>query len=438
MSLTPIPLKLSKIILTAGLIAIVLSACGGGGTPQPTSPAAPPATAVPPAGQAAYPPEDNSKQQPQAGYPAPSDQSPAEQGTLPAQPSYPAPQASPEPTQPVPNVPAASGVVVFDKAAGSFHVFGVDGTNQNKDLSAQGLEAAGPSDVRVVGQSIYYYSNKDKVVYKAGVSGPQALEFTRATSAPTGFAVSADESQIAWSKDDLQASPAFSELWVAGIDGSNARMVARNESKDGSPGFLVMRPYQWTADGKLLYEQQPVGIGGYILFAGLNSLYQYDPAANASNAIFPAGPTPNLCLAALFPGDLSRGVFTCFANEKNGLTFRSLPDGGLLQTVPPVEDQGTAGSVVFSPDGTRLAYAVARNDPNQEHGQVVVIPTDLSSAPKSIASVEPGYFSVSGWANATQIVFQRYENDQISVWKVNTDGSDAAKIADGQFVGLIH
>ncbi|HVN56199.1 MAG TPA: hypothetical protein VMT46_17850 [Anaerolineaceae bacterium] len=432
MSLTKSARKLHKTILIAGLIAIALSACGGGATPQPTPPAAAPATSAP---QAGYP--DQEIPQPQGSYPAPADQSPAEQSTLPAQPSYPAPEVKTGPTQTLPAVPPARGIVVYDKAAGVFHVFSVAGTNQNQDLSAQGLDIPGPNDVRVVGQSVYYYSNQDRVVYKAGASGPQALEFTRAASAPTGFAVSADESQIAWSKDDLQASPAFSELWVAGIDGSNGRMVARNESQDGSPGFLVMRPYRWTADGKLLYEQQPVGIGGYILFAGLNSLYQYDPASNAITTVFPPGPNPNLCLAALFPGDLSRGVFSCFPGEKNGLTFRRLPDGSLIQAVPPVEDQGTTGSAVFSPDGNSLAYAVARNDPNQEHGQVVVVPTDLSSAPKSIASVEPGYFSVAGWASPAQILFQRYENDRTSVWKVNSDGSDAAKIADGWFVDLI-
>ncbi len=442
-------MKYPQILLASLLAASLLAACTGAGIPQstPTSPAAPVPTAAPAVIQPAYPAQ-NGKNKPVAppatagSYPAPSDQNLTQQApgsVQPTQGSYPPPAAAtPAATQPASNpASAAKGVVVYDKAAGKFHTFGLDGSNQNQDLPAQGVDYLIPTDVRIAGQSLYYYSANDKVIYKATASGAQALEFTRGTSTPTGFAISADGSQMAWSKDNLQGNPPDSELWIAAIDGSNAKMVAKSQPENGQAMFLMMRPYRWTADGKLLYEEQPTGIGGYILFAGLNSLYVYDPAANTNTAIEAAGPTPNLCLDTLFPGELTRGVFSCGASEKSVITFRSLPDGKVLNTVPAVDDQGVAGAAVFSPDGATLAYSVARHNPDKEHGQVVVVPVNLSSAPKSIASVEPGYCEVEGWASSTQILFQKYEGDQSSVWVVNADGSGAAKIADGQYVGML-
>jgi hypothetical protein len=171
-------------------------------------------------------------------------------------------------------------------------------------------------------------------------------------------------------------------------------------------------------------------------------MYMYDPAlagtAEAVSTVYPAQDQPHMCLDSLFPGSLTRAVFSCSAGENKSFTFHSLPDGKLLATVPLVDDQGIPGNSVFSPDGKTLAYSVARNDPNQEHGQIVVVPVDLSSPPRSIASVEPGYIYLEDWSSSSQLIFEKHAGAEPSVWVIHPDGSAAAKIADGFYVGLIH
>ena len=44
----------------------------------------------------------------------------------------------------------------------------------------------------------------------------------------------------------------------------------------------------WSADGQLLYfSKEPVGIGGYIPFAGASSLYQIDLASKKVKELSP-------------------------------------------------------------------------------------------------------------------------------------------------------
>ena len=65
---------------------------------------------------------------------------------------------------------------------------------------------------------------------------------------------------------------------MAGIDGSNALKIAERTPAEMLTNPTSIEVCGWTADGKLIYGTRAFGIGGYILFAGWNDLYLYDPA----------------------------------------------------------------------------------------------------------------------------------------------------------------
>jgi len=73
-----------------------------------------------------------------------------------------------------------------------------------------------------------------------------------------------------------------------------------------------------------------------------------------------------------------------------------------------------------SPDGSRLAYALARNDPNDEQGWVAV--SDGLNGTSKLVATSPAkdYFEVSAWLDAATIVLQSATPPQ-RVWIVRDD-----------------
>jgi hypothetical protein len=101
------------------------------------------------------------------------------------------------------------------------------------------------------------------------------------------------------------------------------------------------------------------------------------------------------------------------------------------------------GSARFNPALTRVAYALAKNDPDAEQGGVAVSDS-LSGGPKLIVTGKPGeYFTVAGWLNADTLLLQSSQlmcNNPActnSLWTVTIDGSGLAKIADGRFLAVV-
>ena len=98
-----------------------------------------------------------------------------------------------------------------------------------------------------------------------------------------------------------------------------------------------------------------------------------------------------------------------------------------------------AGAARFSLSGEYLAYVVQRADAMQELGKIVVVPVDGSQPPRVLTTVEDGSFTVEGWVSEDYfLVTQTYMfTSEISVLKLNRDGSEVIHIADGKFLDFI-
>ncbi len=345
----------------------------------------------------------------------------------------PAPSDTPTPTT-APETPSAyKGFVVFLPEQKEFQGYDLEGTLMFR-YGAPGLDYSAPNNTEVVGENVYYISNIDHALYRTNDEGVQIMNLFSYQSL-YGFSISPDETQIAWSNGFFNETPAKSELWLANMDGSNAHQIATYNT-DQSPAFLFV-PLEWTADGKLLFDRTPVGFGGYILFGGHNALYSYDPSNSQFVTLVPAEEMHGLCLDE-YRLDLNVVAFNCGPNGSQ-IVLRNL-NSSAETTLPVLAEQGAAGSVRFSPDGKWIAYAIAKGNPDNESGKIVVGPADLSAAPEAIASVDNGYDYLNTWLDNDSLLFTKNDQSGLnnsSIAKIHRDGSGETLLAQGTFIGMI-
>lgn len=245
--------------------------------------------------------------------------------------------------------------------------------------------------------------------------------------------ISRDGSLIAWVSQIMADNSVAFELWVAGIDGSNALKVAERTPAETLVNPTSIEIAGWTADGKLIFGTRPSGIGGYILFAGWNDLYLYDPTDGTVRDLYINDGTSNMCVNSL-SSDFSLVAIGCETMQVQNLV------SGAKVDLPAVPEQNRAGSAKFSPSSTLVAYGVGRANPDSEFGQVVVASADGSGDQTIVAAMEGSYYQVLGWIDETSLLLWSSSTLDIgpSVWKVNIDGSGLTKLSDGWFAGFIY
>lgn len=343
------------------------------------------------------------------------------------------PSASATPAQaPTPQTSTAlyRGFVVYDEGTGQFTAHDFQGKPLNFTVSAgHQLVWRAPDETQVVGDAIYY-RDEDKIIVRADVDGARKLSGIPAENLSV-FKVSPDETLIAWTSNLWDQTPPQSELWIASLDGSNARKVATSTT-DASSELFVPTPYRWTDDGKLLYVETPTGIGGYILYRAYSSLHIFDPSTGEIKPLYQPEDKYSVCLSDV-ASDLSRVGFGCGEGGAGKVSILTLADGKTTP-VPDLPEQGQAGSTRFSPSGAWLAYAIARGDPEKERGQVAVVPTDLSAAPTVIASQDGGFYDVINWIDEDTLLLFLTRQGQGSVWRIGRDGSDPMQLVTGSYV----
>lgn len=351
-----------------------------------------------------------------------------------ALPTQPDPASSPVVVEPEPT-PSDEGMPVFN---GGFMVLR-DGRYQAIDYYGQpmGFEAAaGGTDwvndalVGTTKKSVVYGTNEGLTLIE--FDGQKKLEFA-GTQRISSVEFSRDASRIAWVTEEIVDMGANVTLWMANADGSNPVRVYELTAEETRSMPSTFEILGWTADGKLLFGTKASGIGGYILFGGWINLYSFDPASGVITDLYINDGSSSMCVNSISE-DLSMVAVGCKIIQIQNLQTGSMVD------LPAVAEQNFAGSAIFSPTGTRVAYGTGRGNPEDEGGKLVVAPSDGSGDQQILAEINKGYFQVLGWIDEEHILYRAsagFDADP-SVWRVSLDGSAPVKLADGLFVGFIY
>lgn len=236
---------------------------------------------------------------------------------------------------------------------------------------------------------------------------------------------------------------ATARLYLAAPDGSQAvRALEETYGASDPPAQFV--PWRWREDGQLYFIKQPVeGMGGFSPFVSAANLWLFDPQSGGGVELVSHEVTGGkLCLDAIYLDD-RRVAHHC---DERGITILDLETG--KATSVSIPDQVTSdmqlGTVRFSPDGSRIAFAAMTGGVEriEETRGYVVLSDNLSLSGSShvIVTSEPGeWFSVAGWLSDDRLVLQSHSADPSgrrwpAVWTVRADGSGLVKLADGTFL----
>lgn len=409
------PLKIFCILLT---LATLLAACN-----LPNDTPNQPITATPlPAATSTNPPQVN----PTLPPPTQPSFSPTRTITVPPMP----PTATVPPTKVPTPKPVYKGFIAYDRAQETVQGYDFNGAPLNIKIKTSGA-------TWIQGQwannSIYYHKAADKAIVQLASGGAaQKLSFIPAKNS-LHFVISPDGKKIAWSFEVTSTGNPASELWIANIDGAGAKKIAQIDAAANAK-WMVLQPYRWLADGRLLYIDSPTGIGGYILFFGFGGIHLYDPASGKQTNLTPGVGAGSLCLKEISP-DLKVVLSGCAVSGSQALSYINLANNQVT-AIAVQPEQSQVGSPAYSPSGDWLAYAFARGDGDNELGKVAVLQSN-TTAPRLLASLAKGHFNVETWINESQFLVQRYEGEFSSVWLFNRDGSAPVKLADGVFVSII-
>ena len=264
---------------------------------------------------------------------------------------------------------------------------------------------------------------------RVDASGAQKLGWTEGPP----YGIAASPSQLAWGMTDIRATMMAARIQISKLDGSDTRTALEEIYSGTQKSLHVMR---WSRDGARLYfSKEPLGIGGYILFAGLTNLWSLDVSSGTvTELVHELAPNAAVCIDDLSPDEM-QVVDHC---NPDNLQVVNLTTGAGRVINPPanVPQFGAMGGARFSPDGSRLAFALARHDPSNEQGWVAV--SDGTGGTSKLIATSPAndYFWVAAWQDSDTIILQSGMPPQ-GVWSVRADGTQLKRLADGIFLGRV-
>lgn len=326
------------------------------------------------------------------------------------------------------------GFMVYEN--GQFKAYDFEGNLLGFNVPAGTSQYYGENEISIVSDAVYYSVFGDNSgVFRADAAGTQRLNFINNEN-PVSIVVSPDGSKIAWSVDIWGVDAPSTQLYVANMDGSGQQMIAEIPAPEQAEFWRVYHPYRWTEDGKLLYATGLTGIGGYILFWGYNGMYEYDFQSATSRVLVSDNERLGLCLSSI-SNNREMAAIVC-DNNGTGVRVRNL-NSGMETNYPVINEQGVAGSAVFSPDDTWLAYVVQTQNYDDERGKVVVVPVDARHAPIVIARYNGGTYEVEGWVDNETLLVTRsdFSANTSSVWLMSKDGETVRELVPGNFVGML-
>jgi hypothetical protein len=337
------------------------------------------------------------------------------------------PTAPPSPTAP----PAPSDTPAVEPAA----LFVVQQPDNNVVLVTVDGEVRPLTEAPA---SVYALTNltgdvsQPQQVYALGPAGVQPLAFIQGVS----YGVSAwtdpatGETRLAWDHFGTDTG-LVSQIYVSDPGGSNVRELITESGSE-----RVLRVVGWSADGqRLYYSKEPLGLGGYILFSGVSDLWVYDWATGAMSNPVPETATSIICLDD-FTDPLALVAYHC---DPGQVSVLDLNLGQTSAVVPPADivgEVGVMGDARLNPAADRVAFALARGNPEDEQGWVAVA-DGLAGPGLLIATADPGdVFNVVDWLDDSTLILQSNAASP-GLWLVNADGSGLRRLADGRWLGLL-
>lgn len=329
------------------------------------------------------------------------------------------------------------GFAIFDKPKSEVRGYDLASKAMLFSYKVAGVDYMGFGLSQMVGDTLFYFSQSEKTVIAVTKGTTTRLNFLPKDPSIV-FSISTDGKKIAWVIDLFDKQNPSSELWTAAIDGSGAQKISSIAAAANSK-WLALRPYKWLADGRLLYIESPTGIGGYILFYGFASISLYDPA-NAAKPTIPLleASSPGagfLCLHGISP-ELKNVITSCGTKTQGQLALEEISSAKMMP-IQVLPEQRQAGSTLYSPSGSWLAYAAARGQMDNETGKVAILPASGLGAPNVITSFANGYVQVADWVDEDHLLLESYQSDIPTIWLINRDGSGLTKLEDGFYVGLL-
>jgi tricorn protease-like protein len=147
-----------------------------------------------------------------------------------------------------------------------------------------------------------------------------------------------------------------------------------------------------------------------------------------------------VCLDAV-SGDLRYVADHCTPGV---ITIRNLESGETATILPPPDLTGfqVLGSARFSPDGSQVAFALAKRDPENEQGWVAVASSSGGTARIVLAGDPGSFYSVPGWMDERTLLVQVTLNAcgptcPGELYLLGADGSSPTRVAEGGFLTLV-
>lgn len=259
---------------------------------------------------------------------------------------------------------------------------------------------------------------------------------------PAGIAVTVDPADpahplMAVGEYDPASDPLASRLSLIWLDSDQTQAAAAETSVEG----WYFMPWRWSADAARLYfSEEPMGLGGYILFDGYTTLYAFDRASGTTTTLIAADRfNQMICLDDLSPDERLAAHHCAEGGQIGLLDLQTNEDAGSISPPPEIAEQvGAVGSARFSPDGSRVAFALARRNPDDEQGWVAVSDGLAGAAQVVMESAAGSSLSVSAWLDASTLVVQEMPvGGSPRVWLVRLDGSAPQLLGAGVFLALI-
>jgi Tol biopolymer transport system component len=286
-------------------------------------------------------------------------------------------------------------------------------------------------------------------LYKIPVLGGLPVEIVR--DIDTGASFSPDGKRLAF----LRGVPDKGnvELHIANADGSNEHLLS---AKLGLPNpFLMLRP-AWSPDGKtIIYTLYGGGTENYLIAISpddastVRTLYtthnglgipnwlpdgsallipirEQGPLAHGQlwTVSFPAGEahrlSRDLTNYSLDWVDVSKDASSLVAIETSRSSNLWAVPGGDSSKAKQITSGASAIGAVSGLGKDRLVYQT-------DEGDSFAMPVEGGS-PAKVGSLEGKVRSVSGCGDGKHIVYQKVENDQSNIWRMDADGANSVQL----------